>query len=204
VVPEVVGSIPTVHPRIGPIAQVVEHRTLNPQVPGSSPGGPIFRLMSSSSLQRRSASGRCRAPSMPAPTARGTSRRQRPGPLLPPPRRFFSEAAAVVVSNPRPPPQTPTPNPHPKPTPPTPPHPRRALCPPMPEGLARENGGTGRRAGFRFRWGNPWGFESPFSHRVMRSLRGASSHPAAVGLGPENVPQLHPTGPWARQRSNSP
>ena len=27
-----------------------------------------------------------------------------------------------------------------------------------------ESGGTGRRAGFRFQWGNPWGFESPLSH----------------------------------------
>lgn len=28
----------------------------------------------------------------------------------------------------------------------------------------RGNGGTGRRAGFRFPWGDPWGFESPFPH----------------------------------------
>jgi trigger factor len=28
----------------------------------------------------------------------------------------------------------------------------------------RESGGTGRRAGFRFQWGNLWGFESPLSH----------------------------------------
>jgi hypothetical protein len=30
--------------------------------------------------------------------------------------------------------------------------------------LLGERGGTGRRAGFRSRWGNPWGFESPRSH----------------------------------------
>jgi hypothetical protein len=28
----------------------------------------------------------------------------------------------------------------------------------------RESGGTGRRAGFRILWGNPWEFESPLSH----------------------------------------
>ena len=27
------------------------------------------------------------------------------------------------------------------------------------------SGGTGRRAGFRIQWGNPWGFESPLSHQ---------------------------------------
>ena len=27
-----------------------------------------------------------------------------------------------------------------------------------------ESGGIGRRAGFRFQWGNPWEFESPLSH----------------------------------------
>ena len=27
-----------------------------------------------------------------------------------------------------------------------------------------EDGGTGRRAGFRIQWGNPWGFDSPSSH----------------------------------------
>ena len=31
---------------------------------------------------------------------------------------------------------------------------------------ACERGGTGRRAGFRSRWGNPWGFESPRSHTL--------------------------------------
>jgi hypothetical protein len=31
----------------------------------------------------------------------------------------------------------------------------------------RERGGTGRRAGFRSRWGNPWGFESPRSHPLL-------------------------------------
>ena len=29
-----------------------------------------------------------------------------------------------------------------------------------------ECGGTGRRAGFRFQWGNPWGFESLHSHHI--------------------------------------
>ena len=28
----------------------------------------------------------------------------------------------------------------------------------------RESGGIGRRAGFRFQWGNLWEFESPLSH----------------------------------------
>ena len=41
-----------------------------------------------------------------------------------------------------------------------------ATPPPSADKLAtaRERGGTGRRAGFRTRWGNPWGFESPRSH----------------------------------------
>lgn len=29
----------------------------------------------------------------------------------------------------------------------------------------RESGGIGRRAGFRFQWGNPWEFESPLSYQ---------------------------------------
>ena len=33
-----------------------------------------------------------------------------------------------------------------------------------------ESGGIGRRAGFRFLWGNPWGFESPLSHLVSVSI----------------------------------
>ena len=31
--------------------------------------------------------------------------------------------------------------------------------------IAGECGETGRRAGFRFQWGNPWEFESPHSHQ---------------------------------------
>ena len=31
------------------------------------------------------------------------------------------------------------------------------------------SGGTGRRAGLRIQWGNPWGFESPLSH--LREVR---------------------------------
>jgi trigger factor len=32
-------------------------------------------------------------------------------------------------------------------------------------GFPRESGGTGRRAGFRILWDNPWGFDSPLSHQ---------------------------------------
>ena len=32
-----------------------------------------------------------------------------------------------------------------------------------------ESGGIGRRAGFRIRWGDPWGFESPLSHQLFRA-----------------------------------
>ena len=35
-------------------------------------------------------------------------------------------------------------------------------------GGAGECGGTGRRAGFRFQWGNPWEFESLHSHQTER------------------------------------
>ena len=37
---------------------------------------------------------------------------------------------------------------------------------------ASASGGTGRRAGFRILWGNPWGFESPL----------AQIHPQPAGL----------------------
>ena len=39
----------------------------------------------------------------------------------------------------------------------------------------RESGGTGRRAGFRILWGNPWEFESPLSHQRRRSSSSSSS-----------------------------
>ena len=48
-VPEVGGSNPLSHPIFsiiethGPIAQLAEHRTLNPQVPGSIPGWPTIK-----------------------------------------------------------------------------------------------------------------------------------------------------------------
>ena len=35
---EAVGSNPTIHPFYGSLAQLVEHWTFNPGVPGSSPG----------------------------------------------------------------------------------------------------------------------------------------------------------------------
>ena len=35
---EAVGSNPTIHPFCGSLAQLVEHWTFNPGVPGSSPG----------------------------------------------------------------------------------------------------------------------------------------------------------------------
>ena len=59
VIPVVVGSSPIVHPTFegsrlnretgGPLAQLVEHRTLNPPVRGSNPRGPT-----TSTLLRRS------------------------------------------------------------------------------------------------------------------------------------------------------
>ena len=38
----------------------------------------------------------------------------------------------------------------------------------------RESGGTGRRAGFRCQWGNPWGFESPLSHQLCAQAQRGS------------------------------
>ena len=35
-------------------------------------------------------------------------------------------------------------------------------------GIKRERGGTGRRTGFRFQRGNPWGFESLRSHHLSK------------------------------------
>ncbi len=37
-------------------------------------------------------------------------------------------------------------------------------------GDRRESGGTGRRAGFRCQWGNPWEFDSPLSHQRRHRL----------------------------------
>ena len=44
VIPVVVGSSPIVHPntQCGPLAQLAEQRTLNPQVRGSIPRGPTI------------------------------------------------------------------------------------------------------------------------------------------------------------------
>src|SRR5688500_12237765 len=41
------------------------------------------------------------------------------------------------------------------------------------------SGGTGRRAGLRIQWGNPWGFESPLSH----SSRGTIESPGFFTVG---------------------
>ena len=51
----------------------------------------------------------------------------------------------------------------------------RESCFNGPVGGSRECGGTGRRAGFRFQWGNPWEFESLHSHHAV-GVRG--------GIGP--------------------
>src|ERR1044072_7100751 len=34
-----------------------------------------------------------------------------------------------------------------------------------------ESGGIGRRTGFRFQRGSPWGFESPLSHQALALMR---------------------------------
>ena len=44
-----------------------------------------------------------------------------------------------------------------------------ALLPNL-RGIRCESGGTGRRAGFRCQWGNPWEFDSPLSHQRFKSL----------------------------------
>ena len=43
----------------------------------------------------------------------------------------------------------------------------------------RESGGTGRRAGFRCQWGNPWGFESPLSHQLHAHRVGRRRNPTS-------------------------
>ena len=49
-----------------------------------------------------------------------------------------------------------------------------------------ESGGIGRRTGFRFQRGSPWGFESPLSHhecnlaRIRRTCKRASKHSASL------------------------
>jgi hypothetical protein len=40
-----------------------------------------------------------------------------------------------------------------------------------------ESGGIGRRAGFRFQWGNPWEFESPLSHHGILAVRRSLPNP---------------------------
>src|SRR5207302_719693 len=39
----------------------------------------------------------------------------------------------------------------------------------------RESGGTGRRAGLRIPWGNPWGFDPPLSHQEKARRVGVKS-----------------------------
>ena len=43
----------------------------------------------------------------------------------------------------------------------------------------------GRRAGLRIQWSNPWGFESPLSHRVVSLAVGPSGTTvdAVIGIG---------------------
>jgi catechol 2,3-dioxygenase-like lactoylglutathione lyase family enzyme len=56
---------------------------------------------------------------------------------------------------------------------------------PVSSTAARERGGTGRRAGFRSRWGNPWGFESPRSHTLPTRTSAlhllVDDHPRSAG-----------------------
>ena len=44
------------------------------------------------------------------------------------------------------------------------------------------DGGIGRRAGFRFQWSNPWGFESPPAHHQQHRLAVQRIAPAAADL----------------------
>jgi hypothetical protein len=53
----------------GPLAQLAEHRTLNPQVPGSSPGGPTTTTRAFAPSEFRSDSRRGRNGDKPSPTA---------------------------------------------------------------------------------------------------------------------------------------
>src|SRR3989449_595376 len=46
-----------------------------------------------------------------------------------------------------------------------------------------DRGGTGRRAGLRILWGNPWGFESLRSHRLALQIVQGARYPAPSGLG---------------------
>jgi hypothetical protein len=57
---------------------------------------------------------------------------------------------------------------------------------------------NGRRAGFRSRWGNPWGFESPRSHTLLtRSFALHLLSPAWVGRSVVNVLSTGRAGSWS-------
>src|SRR5262249_24113354 len=45
-----------------------------------------------------------------------------------------------------------------------------------------ESGGTGRRAGLRIRWGNPWGVDAPLSHFHSQALGFGLLAPALRGV----------------------
>ena len=37
----------------------------------------------------------------------------------------------------------------------------------------RDHGGTGIRAALRMLWGNPWGFDPPWSHQIFKQAQRA-------------------------------
>src|SRR5437016_5469142 len=64
---------------------------------------------------------------------------------------------------------------------------------------ACESGETGRRVGFRFRWGNPWGFDSPLSHHpAAASARMQAVRPSPTGTHHTMAYTVRDSGPWQR------
>src|SRR5438552_16604711 len=56
-----------------------------------------------------------------------------------------------------------------------------------------DRGGTGRRAGLRILWGNPWGFESLRSHpKSIRMATLNARHPFAACLLGATIVACHP------------
>src|SRR5690606_34250022 len=74
----------------------------------------------------------------------------------------------------------------------------------LPNGLhIRASGGIGRRAGFRFRWGNSWGFKSLLAHHhsTPRSGRAPRRKIGRILARPDLRPYMKrvtPTGPLSQ------
>lgn len=57
---------------------------------------------------------------------------------------------------------------------------RLRILSPVFSGISGGSAGTGRQAGLRIQWSNPWGFKSPLPHHHL------TSHSSKIGIIPKN------------------